>query len=169
MDEKIVILKDETGAVPEDGFRKEGRSKEQTFAFDMALDEEVSQRYVFQKSTKFLIDGVMGGYNATVFAYGSTGAGKTHTMLGTPNDPGIMGQSIQELFDSIDKYTDERDYKLKISYVEVYNECIKDLLSGKSTPLELREDAVKGIQVAGVIEVMTTNTKEIMNYIHKGN
>jgi len=46
---------------------------------------------------------------------------------------------------------------------------IKDLLSGKNTALELREDAVKGIQVAGVIEVMTTNTKEIMNYIHKGN
>lgn len=145
MDEKIVILKDESGAVPEDGFRKEGRSKEQTFAFDVAFDEDVGQKYVFSKSAKFLIDGVMGGYNATVFAYGSTGAGKTHTMLGTPSDPGIMGQSIQELFDMIEKYSDTRDYKLKISYVEVYNEVIKDLLSGKSTALELREDAVKGI------------------------
>ena len=69
----------------------------------------------------------------------------------------------------IEKYSDTRDYKLKISYVEVYNEVIKDLLSGKNTALELREDAVRGIQVAGVIEVMTTNTKEILNYIHKGN
>ena len=58
---------------------------------------------------------------------------------------------------------------MKISYVEVYNEVIKDLLSGRTTSLELREDAVKGIQVAGVIEIMTTNTAEIMEYIHRGN
>ena len=76
-----------------------------------------------------------------------------------------MGRSIQELFDQIDAYSEQRDYKLKISYVEVYNELIKDLLSGKQTALDLREDAVKGIQVAGVIEVMTTNTHEIMKLI----
>lgn len=71
----------------------------------------------------------MQGYNASVFAYGSTGAGKTHTMLGTEDEPGIMMLSIDELFRSIEVYAQERDYMIKIAYVEVYNENIKDLLA----------------------------------------
>lgn len=86
-------------------------------------------------------------------------------MLGTEDNPGIMTQSIEELFWAIDIYTAERDYKLKISYVEVYNEILKDLLNDKNDNLELREDAVKGICVAGVMEIMTTNTEEIVKYI----
>lgn len=60
---------------------------------------------MFEKCTKFLIDGIMQGYNASVFAYGSTGAGKTYTMLGTEEDPGIMMNSIEELFRSIEIYS----------------------------------------------------------------
>lgn len=71
----------------------------------------------------------MQGYNASVFAYGATGAGKTYTMLGTEDQPGIMMLSIEELFRSIEEYSAERDYMLKVSYVEVYNENIKDLLT----------------------------------------
>jgi kinesin family protein 18/19 len=111
----------------------------------------------------------MQGYNASVFAYGSTGAGKTHTMLGTEDNPGIMMLSIEELFNCIENYTAERDYKIKISYVEVYNENIKDLLNDRNESLELREDSVKGVCVAGVMEIMTTNTDEIMRYIMQGN
>lgn len=59
----------------------------------------------------------------------------------------------------------ERDYKIKISYVEVYNENIKDLLTNSSEYCELREDNMKGICVAGVTEIMTTNVDEIMRYI----
>jgi len=76
-------LKDESEAQPEAAFRLGNRSKEQTYAFDIAFDENASQSYVFEKSTKFLIDGIVGGYNGSVFAYGATGAGKTYTMLGT--------------------------------------------------------------------------------------
>jgi kinesin family protein 18/19 len=107
----------------------------------------------------------MQGYNASVFAYGSTGAGKTYTMLGTEENPGIMMNSIDELFITIENYTAERDYKIKISYVEVYNENIKDLLTDRNDYLELREDNLKGICVAGVTEIMTTNVDEIMRYI----
>jgi hypothetical protein len=87
-------------------------------------------------------------------------------MLGTEDNPGIMSNSIEELFKAIEVYSAERDYKLKVSYIEVYNELIKDLLnSDKSESLELREDSVKGVCVAGVIEIMTTNPDEIMKYI----
>ena len=82
-------------------------------------------------------------------------------MLGPQNDLGIMGRSVQELFRQIELNSNEREYKLKISYIEVYNEIIRDLLSGSNTPLDMREDAFKGVQVAGVLEIMTTNTAEI--------
>jgi len=111
----------------------------------------------------------MQGYNASVFAYGATGAGKTYTMLGTEDAPGIMMNSIEELFRSIEEYSVERDYKLKISYVEVYNENIKDLLTDRDEYLDLREDQVKGVCVAGVTEIMTTNIDEITKYIRQGN
>jgi kinesin family member 18/19 len=104
-----------------------------------------------------------------VFAYGATGAGKTYTMLGTEENPGIMMQSIDELFICIERYQQERDYKLKVSYVEVYNENIKDLLTDRGEYLDLREDGVKGVCVAGVTEIMTTNVDEIMRYIRQGN
>ncbi len=107
----------------------------------------------------------MSGYNGSVFAYGATGAGKTHTMLGEQNDLGIMGRSVHELFRQIELKSTERDYKLKISYIEVYNEIIRDLLSGSNMALEMREDAMKGVQVAGVLEIMTTNPSEIQNFI----
>lgn len=77
--------------------------------------------------------------------------------------------SIDELFNSIETYTQERDYKLKISYVEVYNENIKDLLTDRNDYLDLREDGVKGVCVSGVTEIMTTNVDEIMRYIRQGN
>ena len=112
----------------------------------------------------------MQGYNASVFAYGATGAGKTYTMLGTEDDPGIMMLSIEELFRSIEVYSATRDYMIKVSYVEVYNENIKDLLTERGSAsedlyLDLREDNVKGVLVAGVTEIMTTNVEEIAKYL----
>ena len=116
----------------------------------------------------------MQGYNASVFAYGATGAGKTYTMLGTEDQPGIMMLSIDELFRSIEVYSAQRDYMIKVAYVEVYNENIKDLLADRNTSnedmyLDLREDNVKGVCVAGVTEIMTTNVEEIFKYIRQGN
>lgn len=59
------------------------RNKEKQYAFDYAFDRHVSHETVFDRSVKFALDGILEGFNATVFAYGATGAGKTYTMLGT--------------------------------------------------------------------------------------
>ena len=58
------------------------RTKEKQYAFDFAFDRDTSQEQIFNKTTRFLVDGILEGYNATVFAYGATGAGKTYTMIG---------------------------------------------------------------------------------------
>jgi kinesin family protein 18/19 len=65
---------------------------------------------VFENTTKPLISGVTNGYNATVFAYGATGAGKTYTMLGSVDNPGIMLQTLTEIFDCINTNSDNNEY-----------------------------------------------------------
>ena len=81
MNDKVVVILDPASQlnVPETAFRH-NRSKEKKNAFDFAFGEESKQDEVFDKTTRFLIDGVLQGFNATVFAYGATGAGKTYTM-----------------------------------------------------------------------------------------
>lgn len=82
MDKNLVILRDPVDLLMEDKVLGKNRSKEKQYAFDYAFEDGASQLDVFQNTTKFLCEGVLNGYNSTVFAYGQTGAGKTHTMLG---------------------------------------------------------------------------------------
>jgi len=65
---------------------------------------------VYEHTTKFLLEGVANGFNATVFAYGATGAGKTYTMLGTHDNPGIMFLTLKELYEMINSLSNEREY-----------------------------------------------------------
>lgn len=102
----------------------------------------------------------MDRYNATVFAYGATGAGKTHTMVGDPSQPGIMVRALNDLFNAVKDKEDE--YSVTMSYLELYNEQIRDLLNPSSGYLELREDSRgRNIQVAGLSEISTTSTNEV--------
>nr|KAI8766354.1 kinesin-like protein KIF19 [Biomphalaria glabrata] len=123
---------------------------------------------VYEETTKFLIPNVTSGYNATVFAYGPTGAGKTYTMLGKDGEPGIMVQALNDLFLEMRQSTD-KTYKVTMSYLEIYNEMIRDLLNPDSGFLELREDAKGSVQVAGISEVTARSTEEVMNMLVKGN
>lgn len=75
-----------------------------------------------------MIEGVLNGFNSTVFAYGATGAGKTHTMLGSMADPGIMYQTMKEVFNALDDFKVDRQYEIRVSFLEIYNENIRDLI-----------------------------------------
>ena len=187
MDNKMVILIDPIEYNgPKTIFKN--RNREQTYAFDFAFDKNCSQQTVFENSTKFLIDGVINGYNATVFAYGATGAGKTYTMLGNDSNPGIMPLTLRELFNKVNSFND-REYKLKFWYLEIYNENIRDLLKfmGKNNSssnldttdnninvtsneyLDLREDPEKGVVVTGITEINVNNSKDMLKILKRGN
>ena len=125
--------------------------KEQFLTYDYAFDKKETQENIFNNTTKFLINGVVNGHNATVFAYGATGAGKTYTMLGNDENPGIMPFTLKELFKEIKLYP-QREFKIKLWYLEIYNENIRDLLVNNSENLELREDPIKGLIVNGITE-----------------
>ncbi|XP_042772022.1 kinesin-like protein KIF19 isoform X3 [Panthera leo] len=145
------------------------RSREKSYLFDVAFDFTATQEMVYQATTKSLIEGVISGYNATVFAYGPTGCGKTYTMLGTDREPGIYVRTLNDLFRAIEETSNDMEYEVSMSYLEIYNEMIRDLLNPALGYLELREDSKGVIQVAGITEVSTINAKEIMQLLMKGN
>ncbi|XP_029140618.1 kinesin-like protein KIF19 [Protobothrops mucrosquamatus] len=165
--EQIMVLMDPSED-PEDILRA-NRSREKTFIFDVVFGPQATQEEVYLSTTKSLIEGVISGYNATIFAYGPTGAGKTYTMLGTDSEPGIYICTLHDLFQAIEATGDERNYLVYMSYLEVYNEIIRDLLNPSTGYLELREDSKGCIQIAGITEVSTTNAQEIMELLTKGN
>jgi len=111
------------------------------------------------------------GYNATVFAYGATGCGKTHTITGTPQEPGIIHMTMQDLFERIAEKTEEKVIEVSLSYLEIYNETIRDLLvpGGSKAGLMLREDANQGVSVAGLSSHRPQNVQEVMSMIREGN
>uniref|UniRef100_A0A8C0GXY3 Kinesin-like protein n=1 Tax=Chelonoidis abingdonii TaxID=106734 RepID=A0A8C0GXY3_CHEAB len=167
VDEQVVVLMDPMED-PEDILRA-NRSREKSYVFDMAFDFTATQEMVYRTTTKGLIEGVISGYNATVFAYGPTGCGKTYTMLGTDHEPGIYARTLHDLFRAIEETSDDMEYEVSMSYLEIYNEMIRDLLNPSLGFLELREDAKGVIQVAGITEVSTINAKEVMQLLLKGN
>jgi Kinesin motor domain len=128
------------------------RVKDQTFAFDRVFDENTTQSDVYEATTRNLLDSVLDGYNATVFAYGATGCGKTHTITGTAQQPGIIFLTMQELFERIQDLKEEKVIEISLSYLEIYNETIRDLLvpGGSKHCLMLREDAHQAVSVAGL-------------------
>lgn len=167
-DDNMVVLLD-----PEedhDDVLRANRSRERKYIFDVVSDARADQQEVYASTAKMLLGSVLEGYNATVFAYGATGAGKTYTMLGTENNPGVMYRTLHDLFVEIKKFEGTREYQVSMSYLEIYNELIRDLLApSSSTFLELREDAKGTIQVAGLSELIAKTPEEVMEMLHKGN
>ncbi len=161
------------------------RIREHRFVFDKLFDEDVEQQEVYESTTKPLLDTVLEGFNSTVFAYGATGCGKTHTISGTQNDPGIIFRTMRELFEKIDDLRDTKTIDVSLSYLEIYNETIRDLLAPqfyddiennndtnnniKKTLLQLREDENKRISVTNLSSHKPKNVEQVMDMIFQGN
>ncbi|MCJ1309444.1 kinesin-like protein Klp5 [Agyrium rufum] len=147
------------------------RVKDQTFGFDRIFDENVTQGDVYEATTRNLLDSVLDGYNATVFAYGATGCGKTHTITGTLQQPGIIFLTMQELFERIGERSEDKITEISLSYLEIYNETIRDLLvpGVNKGGLMLREDANQTVSVAGLSSHHPQNVQEVMDMIVRGN
>lgn len=144
------------------------QNKQLQFIFDRVFDSTTTNTDVFEGSTKNLIGSLLDGYNCSVFAYGATGAGKTHTMLGNREDPGITYRTVAELFSEIENQSKHREFNLGVSYLEIYNENVQDLLH-KSGQLHLREDGRCGVVVAGLEPIAIQNADELLSLLAEGN
>ncbi|KAF8410654.1 hypothetical protein HHK36_003186 [Tetracentron sinense] len=149
--------------------RVQNRTKEKNYCFDYAFGPDCTNLDVYKTSIHSTIAGVVQGLNATVFAYGSTGSGKTYTMVGTHDDPGLMVLSLHTIFDLIKKDKSSNDFEVTCSYLEVYNEVIYDLLEKSSGHLELREDPEQGIIVAGLRCIKVHSADKILELLNLGN
>ncbi|KAG2427248.1 hypothetical protein HXX76_012444 [Chlamydomonas incerta] len=147
----------------------QNRTKEKRYTFDIAFGANSTNRDVYNGTVKDLLGGVLQGLNTTVFAYGATGSGKTYTMVGSPQDPGLMVLCLEKIFVDRDTLHRDEDFSVTCSYLEVYNEIIYDLLVKNSSPLELREDPELGVVVAGLKHITVTSPAEIMSLLEEGN
>lgn len=155
------------------GKKNTSRFREHRFVFDKLFDENASQEDVYLKTTQPLLDSVLDGFNATVFAYGATGCGKTHTISGTLQEPGVIFLTMKELFEKIDDLSDTKIVDVSLSYLEIYNETIKDLINTENNTngkiLTLREDANKRITVSNLSEHKPKCVQDVMDMILIGN
>ncbi|XP_051530940.1 kinesin-like protein KIF22 [Myxocyprinus asiaticus] len=123
------------------------------YQFDVFHGEQTTQQEVFLTSVKPILPHILSGQNASVFAYGPTGAGKTHTMLGSQEQPGIIPRAVREVFNLVGAQEKEQDgweYFVAMSYLEIYNEKVLDLLSPSSQDLPIREDKDRNILIPGL-------------------
>eukprot|EP00854_Cymbomonas_tetramitiformis_P013331 gene13331-15752_t len=119
------------------------------FAFDHVFSKEATTQEIFDKVAAEHVWSSMDGKNATVFAYGVTSSGKTFTMRGKRNSPGVIPLAIEGVFSAIQQ-TPDREFLLRVSYLEIYNEVINDLLDPARTNLKLREDKNHGVYVENI-------------------
>lgn len=163
------------------------------FSFDHVFSADCGNVEVYERTSRPMIDKLLEGFNATVFAYGMTGSGKTFTMTGTKEDPGLIPLSISYLFSKIMEQSGRglKTYEVVVSYLEIYNEKIYDLLDcdidikspttpartflankprtlGGPVELRIRDDAQYGVRIVGLTEKMCESGEEISRWIEIG-
>lgn len=151
-----------------------------TFAFDhcfwsMDASEEVKfakQETVFEKLGLDLLSNVFSGYNACIFAYGQTGSGKSYTMMGSHDQPGLIPRLCLSLFEKIEESTtDQLSFKVEVSYMEIYNEKVRDLLDpeGGRRHLKVREHKSLGPYVDGLQQLAASSADDVQELMSEGN
>jgi hypothetical protein len=128
---------------------------------------------------------VCAGYNGTIFAYGQTGSGKTHSIMGTQNDPGIIPKMNRDLFERVSQMRGMKEFLISVSYLELYNEVIFDLLNPGENGLKVREHPklgkfcglllilisqwMVGVYVENATELVVNNEEEVSKKMQDGN
>eukprot|EP00164_Ancoracysta_twista_P004754 GFYU01006438.1.p1 GENE.GFYU01006438.1~~GFYU01006438.1.p1 ORF type:complete len:1605 (-),score=614.63 GFYU01006438.1:18-4832(-) len=152
-------------------------ANKRSFTFDYAFGQQVGQEDIYNKSVIELVDGFEQGYNACVLAYGQTGAGKTHSMgsgLGgnyADVELGIIPRVIDRIFNFIEDIQESRETLLRVSYLEIYNEEVKDLLDTNTNnpkTIFVRENASGDIAVSGLSEEIVNSREEMLRCLERG-
>ncbi|CAJ1446183.1 unnamed protein product [Effrenium voratum] len=151
----------------EDGTSVYTPAIDNTFVYDRVFSMESTQKEVYDYAAKPIINGVLRGFNGTVFAYGQTASGKTHTMEGPDTEDeiqmGVIPRMIWSVFDGISQAADYIEFVVKVSIVEIYNERIRDLLDPKKDNLKIHEDKARGVFIGEVTEHYVGSEQEIFD------
>ncbi|EGG13785.1 kinesin family member 3 [Cavenderia fasciculata] len=149
-----------------------GNESNHSFTFDRVYSDRNTQKDVYDDAAKPVIEDIMLGYNGTIFVYGQTSSGKTHTMQGPSiDDPelkGVIPRMINTVFDCITKADENIEFIVKASYIEIYMERIRDLLDPRKDNLKVREEKAKGVWVEGTTEVYIYREDDILEVMRTG-
>ncbi|XP_051982170.1 kinesin-like protein KIF16B isoform X1 [Xyrauchen texanus] len=157
------------------------RERTKTFTYDFSYDSSdckngsfVSQEKVFKDLGTDVLKAAFEGYNACIFAYGQTGSGKSHTMMGIPGDVGLIPRICEGLFSRISGMTrrDEASFRTEVSYLEIYNERVRDLLRrklAKTYNLRVREHPKDGPYVEDLSKHLVQNYSDVEELMEAGN
>ncbi|KAM6089091.1 kinesin-1 heavy chain isoform 2-T2 [Chlamydotis macqueenii] len=141
------------------------------YIFDRVFQSNTSQEQVYNDCAKKIVKDVLEGYNGTIFAYGQTSSGKTHTMEGKLHDPdgmGIIPRIVQDIFNYIYSMDENLEFHIKVSYFEIYLDKIRDLLDVSKTNLSVHEDKNRVPYVKGCTERFVCSPEEVMDTIDEG-
>ncbi|XP_052579275.1 kinesin-like protein KIF16B isoform X3 [Peromyscus californicus insignis] len=167
--------------IPEGGTGDSGRERTKTFTYDFSFysadtksPDYVSQEMVFKTLGTDVVKSAFEGYNACVFAYGQTGSGKSYTMMGNSSDSGLIPRICEALFSRINETTrwDEASFRTEVSYLEIYNERVRDLLRRKSSKtfnLRVREHPKEGPYVEDLSKHLVQNYSDVEELMDAGN
>lgn len=142
------------------------------FTFDRVFPMGTKQHEVFDYGVKDIVKDVLDGYNGTVFAYGQTGSGKTFTMMGADIDDdqlkGIIPRITEQIFQSIVESDAHLEYLVKVSYMEIYLEKIRDLLAPQNDNLQVHEEKNKGVYVKNLSDYYVSSAREVYEIMRTG-
>lgn len=153
------------------GSRDSVNIRGKTYLFDRVFGPDANQAQVYEEAAKPIVKDVLSGYNGTIFAYGQTSSGKTHTMEGTIGDDsleGIIPRIVNDIFQYIFTMEEEAEFHIKVSYFEIYMDKIKDLLEIGKDNLTVHEDKNRVPFVKGATERFVCNLEEVMALIEEG-
>lgn len=178
------LLENSETCVELNDFAKTVTMGKKTFTFDFAFGPQTTQTTIYDMCVEQLVEGCFTGLNATVFAYGQTGAGKTYTMGSGDStgardaEVGIIPRSIDEIFSKVEALGEDVDVTLRVSYLELYRETLIDLIreqpqpgesaSNDAVPLSIREDGTGSMVVAGLTSLAVTSREEMLAVLHDG-
>ncbi|GAY33075.1 hypothetical protein CUMW_005500 [Citrus unshiu] len=172
-----------------------GKHIDRVFTFDKVFGPSAQQRDLYEQAVVPIVNEVLEGFNCTIFAYGQTGTGKTYTMEGEckrsklcsmrqsgpngelPPEAGVIPRAVQQIFDTLESQNAE--YSVKVTFLELYNEEITDLLAPdeisraavedkQKKQLPLMEDGKGGVLVRGLEEEIVTSASEIFTLLERG-
>ncbi|KAL0209050.1 hypothetical protein P9112_011637 [Eukaryota sp. TZLM1-RC] len=163
---------------------------EREFRFDSVFDSSADQEDVYVASSSEVVMSALNGYNGAILAYGQTGTGKTFTIFGpgsdwerpeerktrkpAPDEPspfsqcGIVPRAILQLFDYIEEHSENVEFRVNVSFLQIYMEVVMDLLDQTKVNLPVREDPKSGIFVDGITQVQVDSPAQVLDYIREG-
>lgn len=163
--ECVTVINDTTMVISEpydsDGHTASEKTRKLQFEFPKVFPKTSTNQEIFGYTTKSLLPGLFEGLNATVFCYGAAHSGKTFTIFGNNETQGITGFILADLQSMVES-SQYSGAVMKVSYVEIYNEVIRDLLVADEKNIDIREDPIKGTVLINISEITTSSKKDIL-------